>query len=480
MKKQSLANNAIFQFIYQGLMLVIPLILAPYLTRTLQETALGNYTYANSIAYYFIIIANLGISKHGQRVISQASHDAVRLRREFWSLYTLHIIISGVAVLAYVIYTIVCVQNYHQIYYIQIFYVLSALFDVTWLFYGLENFKSVAIRNGVVKIVECALIFYFVQTPADIGKYTAICTGGILAGQLVMMPQAIKTVQPIRFGKEDMRRHIKPLLLFSIVTIAATLYTVFDKTLLGILSTQENVAFYEYSNRIINVPRAFIGVIGTVMFPRACRLAAQGDNAGQRKYINYSFLFTSCIGVGSIFGLAATADLLSSIYYGEAFGVCGDIMVALSPLIYIIGMGEIIRTQYMVPNGMDRQYMLSVTISACINIILSMILIPRIGVFGAVVGTVSAELYGLIYQIILSRRIIRLRDIISSTIPFIIIGVIMYVGIGVVTRYVNENISGLLIKIAVGTCIYFSLTIIYLYKWRKEMFSQFFSRFKIR
>ena len=153
----------IFQFLYQGLILVIPLILSPYLTRTLQETALGIYSYSNSIAYYFVIAAMLGISRHGQRIISQNAENEKELRRTFWSLFTVHIIISLIVLIVYILSILAFVRNDQIIYIIQGFYVASALFDITWLFYGLENFKSVVVKNTAVKVIECVLIFCFVK-----------------------------------------------------------------------------------------------------------------------------------------------------------------------------------------------------------------------------------------------------------------------------------------------------------------------------
>ena len=147
-----------------------------------------------------------------------------------------------------------------------------------------------------------------------------------------MIPQAVKAVRPIKFTKEDVRKHIKPLLVFSISVIASFMYTVFDKTLLGIMSTKENVAFYEYSNKIVNVPKTIIGVTGTVMFPRACRLAAEGNVAGQKKYIKYSYFITSFLGMASLFGLMGIADTFSIVYYGESFKICGKIMAYMAPL----------------------------------------------------------------------------------------------------------------------------------------------------
>ena len=89
------------------------------------------------------------------------------------------------------------------------------------------------------------------------------------------------------------------------------------------MSTKENVAFYEYSNKIVNVPKTIIGVTGTVMFPRACRLAAEGNVAGQKKYIKYSYFITSFLGMASLFGLMGIADTFSIVYYGESFNIYG-------------------------------------------------------------------------------------------------------------------------------------------------------------
>lgn len=471
MKKQSLSKNMAFQFIYQGLILVIPLVLSPYLTRTLQETALGIYSYTNSVAYYFVILALLGISRHGQRIISQSSENDIELRKNFWSLFTVHSIISVIVLGLYLLFIKVFVAENTLIYLIQTFYVLSALFDITWLFYGLENFKSVVIKNTVVKVIECILIFLLIKNPNDLWKYTLISTNGILFGQIIMLPQAIKLVPPIKFKVKDCLKHIKPLLVFSISVIAVSLYTVFDKTLLGLLTNKENVAFYEYSNKIITIPKTIIGVVGTVMFPRACKLAAQGDEAGQKKYINYSFLLTSIIGMGSIFGLCAIGNSFAIIYFGKSFAICGYLIIALSPLIYIIGIGDIIRTQYMIPNHLDKQFNICILLNAVVNILLSTSLIPVIGIYGAVVGTVSAELFGIIYQVVICRKFINCKDIILTAVPFICIGGVMFGAIKGLQYFLVDNLLAMVIEIFVGGGIYLILTVVYLFKYKKELWN---------
>ena len=461
MRKDSLSKNFIYQLIYQIIILVIPLILSPYLTRTLGKTALGTYTFVNSIAYYFVVIANLGISRHGQRIISTNSNDDKSLRRVFWSLFFLHILISLFVTLIYIVYINFFVTEDKIIYIIHICYVVSALFDITWLFYGLENFKSVVIKNAIIKILVCLLIFLFVHNPKDLWIYTLITTLGILIGQTVMIPQAIKLIKPIRFEWVDVSQHIKPLLIFSISVIASTLYTVFDKTLLGILAAKEDVAFYEYSNSIISVPKAIVGVIGTVMYPRACKMVINNDLLGQRRYIKYSFFFTSLIGIGSIFGLAGIAKSFAIIYFGKSFEICGVVMIFLSPLVYIIGMGDIIRTQYMIPNRMDIQYNFSIILNAIVNVLFSILLIPKIGIYGAIVGTILAEICGLSYQTYICRSFINFRDMFEPAIPFSIIGVLMFMVIKILTYIIPDSILGVFIQVSIGGLTYVIFTLLY-------------------
>lgn len=457
-KKQSLAKNYIYQFLYQGLIVIIPLVLSPYLTRTLGSTSLGIYTYAHSISHYFVIAANLGIATHGKRLISRNSHDETALRKSFWSLFAVHSIISVLSAAVYIGYVLFFVKQDRLVYMIECGYVLSALFDITWLFYGLENFRSVVVRNTVVKIAECILIFLFVKTPGDTPEYTAIVMSGFLVGQAVMIPQAIRAVKPVRFGRQDVLQHIKPLLIFSVAVIASTLYTVFDKTLLGLMTTKENVAFYEYSNKIIHIPKIFIEIVSSVMFPRACKLFKEGKLQEMKKYMDLSFLATGFLGMAAMFGLLAVGKEFAVIYYGEEFSSCGGIIMAMSPLIYIVSAGKILREQCLIPGGKDKEYSICIVLNAIINLILSTALIPSLGVYGAVIGTAAAEVFGFIYQAVLSRKYMPIKDIVRSLVPFVVSGGAMLAVIKLIAGLLPDGIVGLGIEIVIGGAVYCTLS----------------------
>ena len=475
LRPDSAKKNFTFQILYNVIILVIPLIVSPYLTRTMGSTSLGIYTYTYSIAYYFVVLAMLGINKHGQRIIAQRRGNLLQLRRTFWSLYVIHLLVSVIALVAYLVYVVLICQSDHKIALVQTIYVLSAALDITWLFYGLEKFQMMALRNAFVRILETACIFLLIKSPEDIGIYTLIMCVSTCLGQIIMIPQMIVAIPPIKFTVEDVKEHIKPLFTLFAAVIAVTLYTVFDKTLLGILATKDDVAFYEYSDKIVKIPRTFITVIGTVLFPRACRYAAEGDRKRLKKNFDYCLIVTSIIGFASVFGLAAVAQSFAIIYYGEAFSICGNVMVSMTPIILIIGFGETVRQNYIYPLKMDSMMVKILSANAAVNLILSVLLIPYMGIYGAVVGTIGAELVGLVAELWVSRKYLSIKNFLSNTVPFAVIGFLMYVCVKIVARFYDGSLMAFFVQVTIGAAVYITLTLVYAYV-SKSMAKEIISR----
>ena len=141
----------------------------------------------------------------------------------------------------------------------------------------------------------------------------------------------------------------------------------------------------------------------------------------------------------------------------------------MAPLIYIVGAGDIIRTQYMIPNHMDKQFNICIIFNAIINLILSVLLIPLIGVFGAVAGSVSAEIFGLIVQLFICRRFVKIKEILNELIPFILIGGVMLLCIKYIDNISSISLFGLMSKLLVGIFVYCILTAIYILGFRKDI-----------
>lgn len=477
-KKGTLKLNFFLQIIYQIIILVIPLFQAPLLTRNLGDTALGTFTYVNSIAYYFLVIAKLGIDRYGQRVIATCKQDELRLRKSFWSLFYTHAFFSLISILVYFILSIFVFTENNNLFIINGIYVFSVLLDITWLFYGLENFKSVVLKNLVIKILEFVLIILLVKQPSDLWIYATIVCVGFLLGNLCLWPGTIMKIKPIKVDFKECIFHIKPLLILSISAIASTLYTVFDKTLLGLISSKEAVAYYEFADKIINIPKAITAVIGTVLFPRACLMASKGDIIAQKKYTELSFVFVSFISCASIFGLLSLGPNFAIVYFGESFSTTGQVMQIMGFLVYIVGIGDVLRNIYIIPMEKDIPYVICVCINAILNVVISLILIPFIGIYGAVVGTICAETFGLLFQLFLCRKEKTLLPLLKATILFSISGGIMYLVLSIMVQKLNISILSLVIEFAVGAFIDILLSValilVFYPNYRKRIINKLF------
>jgi O-antigen/teichoic acid export membrane protein len=462
-KQQSLKKNLFFQVTYQIIILLIPLLTAGYVTRTLGDTNLGNYSYVNSIAYYFIVFSMLGISTYGQRTIASAKSNNNELRKQFWSLFYVHLVSSIIAIVAYLLFVTFFVKENQLMYYIESFFVLSALFDITWLFSGLENFQSVVIKNLFIKISSVICLFAFVHSKDDILVYIWISSLSTFLGNLLLWPQALRAVKPIKVTFKDCLCHLKPILLFFSIAVAVALYTVFDKTLLGIFDTKEDVAYYDYADKIIQIPKGIMGAITTVMMPRSCALATENNTNEAKKYIRYSMMIISLLGFGSMFGLLAIGQNLTIVYYGDEFAKSGDMLLWMSPLPYIVCMGSVFLQQYMIPQKMDKAYTIIIFANSMINLILSCAFLSVLGAYGVILGTLAAELFGMIVELCVSKKVVSFKDVLISGLPFILIGFLMYCLIELLQECFSLSLGHLVLIIAIGFSFYLILSMFYIF-----------------
>ncbi|MTV66974.1 oligosaccharide flippase family protein, partial [Streptococcus pneumoniae] len=121
-----------------------PLITSPYLSRILGAENLGIHSFTMSVALYFMMFMLLGIANYGNRTIATVKREGKDiLSKTFWSIYSIQLIMSILVTIAYLAYLYLGAVHYKVIAILQLFLLLSNAVDITWFFYGLENFKQI-------------------------------------------------------------------------------------------------------------------------------------------------------------------------------------------------------------------------------------------------------------------------------------------------------------------------------------------------
>ena len=262
-------KNYAYNLSYQLLVIVLPIITTPYVTRIFSSKDLGTYGYFNSIVTYFILLATLGVANYGTKEISAHRKD---IRKNFWGIYTLQLIAT---ILSLALYTLLCLffpgmQN--MVAYILGLSLISKGMDISWLFQGLEDFRRITARNTTVKVLGVISIFLFVKTPGDLYLYVFLLTFFELLGQLSMWLPARSYIGDPHFDLSYARIHLKPVILLFLPQVAISLYVTLDRTMLGALSSTNDVGIYDQALKIINILLTLVTSLGSVMLPRVSGL----------------------------------------------------------------------------------------------------------------------------------------------------------------------------------------------------------------
>lgn len=477
----SVKKNFIYNLLYQMLIMILPLITAPYISRVLGDEQLGAFSYSYSIASYFVLFAILGLNNYGNRAIAQIRNDKQVLSRTFWEIFSMQALLGVLVCIIYVVYACNFSKVDMTLSFIQLGYVVSGAFDINWFFFGMEKFKITVTRNFVIKIVSVASIFLFVKETEDLLLYAFIMMSASMFSQIILWPFLKKEIQWCKPTVSGIVKHIKPNLILFIPVIAVSLYKIMDKIMLGNLSNMSQVAYYEYGEKITTIAVSVITALGTVMMPQISYLLANGETEKSKKYINKSMSFSIMISCAMAFGIAAIANDFAIWFYGKQFVASGPVMKGLSITIIFIACANVIRTQFLIPSNKDRAYINSVIIGAACNLIINALLIPKYNAMGAVIGTVIAEFVVMLWQMIEVKNELPILKYVKENYLFVFIGLIMYFCVRIVDSLLNINMFiELVCEIVVGIIVYMTLALLYIKKGNKSLYNSIISLSPLR
>lgn len=467
---ENIKKNISYNVIYQILIIILPLITAPYISRVMGAEALGQYSYSYSIVYYFSLFILLGLNNYGNRTIAQVRGDKNIASRKFCSIYMMQIIVGLLVIILYIVYACSEICKYHEIALLQIIYLVGSAIDINWFFFGLEKFKLTVTRNIIVKVLSVLSIFIFVKKPDDIYIYTIIMSLSNLISQIFLWGFLRKEINIQKVTVKEVVEHIKPNVTLFIPVIAVSLYKVIDKVMLGNMTDIKYVALFENAEKVINIPTSIITAVGTVMLPRMSNLMQNNKEQEAKVFINKSIKLILLIAFPMTAGIMAIGEKFAPIYFGNEFIETGILMKYLSVTIIFIAFANVLRTQYLIPKEKDKVYIISVSVGAIINMITNCLLIPKYNAIGATIGTILAEFSVMFVQSLAVWKELRLRQYIRVFIKYFIFALIMYMVIYPINNLIKNDLYCIILQVILGVLVYGLLTfkdILNVIKYRK-------------
>ena len=451
-------KNYAYNLSYQLLVIILPIITTPYVTRIFSSDDLGTYGYFSSIVTYFILLATLGVANYGTKVISGHRKD---IDKNFWGIYSLQLEATILSIFLYCMLYIFLQFMHNPVALILGLSLLSKGLDISWLFQGLEDFRKITVRNITVKLVGVIAIFLFIKSANDLHLYVFLLTIFELLGQLSMWLPAREFIGKPHFDWEYAKQHLRPIILLFLPQIAISLYVTLDRTMLGALASTKDVGIYDQALKLVNILLTLVTSLGSVMLPRVSNLLSLGDHKAINKMHEMSFLIYNLVIFPIMAGMLIVNDDFVNFFLGQDFQEARYAIAIMIFRMFFIGWTNIMGIQILIPHNKNKEFMLSTTIPAIVSVGLNLLLLPKLGYIGAAIVSVLTEVLVWLIQLFYTRSYVREVPILGSLIKIIISSGVMYGILLFIKQFLNVSpMINVGLYAILGAIIYASLILI--------------------
>lgn len=449
--KKSLEINAILNITKQCCAILFPLITFPYISRKLGSEGYGVYSFSWSFVSYFVMLAALGLHTYSVREGARIRNNRAELESFAAEVFTINTISSLVAL--FLLFSIALINpkinKYLLFVSIESLAIILSLIGRDWINSVYEDYLYITVRYIIIQFVALSAMFVFVKTSKDVWIY---CVLAILASFGGNIPNIFYTR---RYAKLKLTRnmhfkkHIVPLLTLFANTIAMMVFVNSDIIMLGFFYNDEVVGVYSLSSKVYSMIKQMLNAIVIVALPRVTSVIERDEDEYRsllRKIFNYLTIILIPVSVG----LLMMSDSVIMLAGGKQYIAGNPAMKVLSISIIFAMIGSFMMNCVLIANRKDTKCFTSTLIAALTNIVLNLILLRRIGIVGAAITTLIAEIVNAVLMTYYSKQIVKEKIIDFKNLLQCSIG---SVGVLIVCYIVNMTIDNFIIRAIVAICV---------------------------
>src|SRR5690606_30136713 len=157
------------------------------------------------------------------------------------------------------------------------------------------------------------------------------------------------------------------------------LYTSLNVVMIGILSNEQEVAFFDMSSKIINTVLVIATALGTVVVPRISALFEENDFEKIKDILKKAIQISTYLSFPMMFGLIALSYEFVPWFFGNEFEPAIIVLSLYTIKVVFVTITNVIGIQYLIPTNQNKKFTYSVLVGAVINLILNIIFIKNYG-----------------------------------------------------------------------------------------------------
>jgi O-antigen/teichoic acid export membrane protein len=419
---------------------------------------IGQVNFFQSIISYISLFTCLGIPMYAIREVAKVRDNPEKMTRITVEILLLHAFLT---LLGYMAVAVICLTVTKVQTDIPLFLLLSATIFFTaigceWFYQGIEDFKYVAIRGLLVKLLSVVLLFLFVKTKEDILWYGAYTVLGVLGGNIFNFIRLRKYLHRdvIDFRALHPLRHLKPALHVFALNVVISIYLQLNNVLLGFMKDAEAVGYFTAATKIMMITMSISSSLGAVIMPRTSNLIAEGRMDEFRILIQKSYDFVLALAMPLTVGLIFTSPSIILLLSGEGFAPAVLTSQIVASNILMVGLSGVMGIQVLYPLGKINIVILCTLIGAAVNVFFNVLLIPRYGHNGTAVAYMLAEVAVTVSMFLIGRKYIPIQFLKKQHLHYVGGGIVMGGVLYFISLLGLSIISTLITMICVGIMVY--------------------------
>lgn len=409
-------KNLFYSFCNILINTLYPLAVFPYISRVLSVSSIGTYNYYNILFSYIVIFASFGVSLYASKEIGKYQKDIsrkIQLANELLIISIFNAFLALIFIVLPVVYFAPATDKLIAI--IFCIMIVANSISVEWYYVATENQKFIFYRNLIFKSISMFLIFYLIKDNNDLLIYVLIVVLSLLINAIVNF---LKLVAEIKnsFRLYLNFNHYKGLIVIFLVEITFRYYGMGDVAILEKFVTREELGFLTFSLSIFNIISSFLKIIATTLLPRVSLMIHTNNLHDFHVLIKKTFSLIFLISFPAILFLFFGSDALAILFGGTKFVASSNMIKAFCPLVLTSSIINTFIFQILYPMGKTRSIITSFIFSILINIVLNLLLIPKIFSYSLIFSSILSNVLLIVILLFIEKEILIINKLFSKDI----------------------------------------------------------------
>ena len=392
-KEKKVVENAIYLTILQWFNYLIPLLILPYLVRTIGTKMFGLVMFAQALATIFTIITDFGFSISGTRALSILKKNRSMKGELFFGVMSIKFAL--IILLLFFLFALTSTSDKFSqnklIYYYSFGVTIGMTIFPAWFFHGIQNMKVITIVNAVSRTLFAGLVFMFITKPEDFLLVPLFNSASYIITGLFGLFYALKflkiKVPSIVFIFNLVNESFKLFLS----NLSTSLYSSFNILIIGLLTNDTLTGVYASFEKIILALKNIYTPIYQAVFPW---LSTQTN---QKRIIKKMSRIVFLLGLFGVVALITFSEEILILMFNDEIILSYKILFqAIAPILFLAGLSMLYNYLYL---SATKKYELRLKIlgyTGLIGILLSTILTFYFDIYGVVFSVVFCEIILLI------------------------------------------------------------------------------------